>query len=285
MADLLQLAEDAVAGGADVLGMAGGDGSQALVASVASRYDLPFVVVPAGTRNHFALDLGIDREDVVGALDAFTEGVEQVIDLAEVNGRVFVNNASMGVYAKIVQSDDYRDAKMHTTAEMLPQLLGPDATPLDLRFDLPDGREATTAQLILVSNNSYQLGGLRGSFTRHHWMMASSGWSRWWSRECRTRRSSRLSKPSGRAAGTRGWTSGRPLSSRSGRPAPSRSGSTAKPSPSSPRSGSGSCPPHSRSGCHRRHGRSPHARPAVHITSRDTLAALWRTALGRPVTP
>ena len=92
--------------------MAGGDGSQALVASVASRHGVPFVVVPAGTRNHFALDLGIDREDVVGALDAFDDGVERVIDLAEVNGRVFVNNASMGVYAKIVQSDDYRDAKM-----------------------------------------------------------------------------------------------------------------------------------------------------------------------------
>ena len=137
--DLLQLAEDAVARGADVLGMAGGDGSQALVASVASRHGLPFVVIPAGTRNHFALDLGIDREDVVGALDAFSDGVVRVVDLAEVNGRVFVNNASMGVYAKIVQSDDYRDAKVQTTAAMLPDLLHPDAAALDLRFDLPSG--------------------------------------------------------------------------------------------------------------------------------------------------
>ena len=102
--DLLQLAEDAIAGGADVIGMAGGDGSQALVASVAARHGVPHVCVPAGTRNHFALDLGLDRSDVVGALDAFTDGVERRIDLAVVNGRTFVNNASLGLYAEIVQS-------------------------------------------------------------------------------------------------------------------------------------------------------------------------------------
>ena len=58
--------------------------------------------------------------------------VERVIDLAEVNGRVFVNNSSMGVYAKVVQSTEYRDAKLKTAAEVLPDILGPDAVPLDL---------------------------------------------------------------------------------------------------------------------------------------------------------
>ena len=164
--DLRQLAEDAVARGADVLGMAGGDGSQALVASVASEHGIPFVVVPAGTRNHFALDLGLDRDDVPGALDAYQDGVDTVVDLAEVNGRVFVNNASMGVYAKIVQSADYRDAKMQTVAAMLPDLLGPAATPLDLRYALPSGQEAAPAQLLLVSNNPYQMAQLRGGGTR-----------------------------------------------------------------------------------------------------------------------
>jgi diacylglycerol kinase family enzyme len=164
--DLRQLAQDAVARGADLLGMAGGDGSQALVASVASRHRIPFVVVPAGTRNHFALDLGLDRDDVPGALDAYEDGVDTKVDLAEVNGRVFVNNASMGVYAKIVQSGDYRDAKLQTAAAMLPDLLGPEATPLDLRFTLPSGEEAVTAQLLLVSNNPYQLARLRGGGTR-----------------------------------------------------------------------------------------------------------------------
>jgi diacylglycerol kinase family enzyme len=164
--DLRQLAEDAVARGADVLGMAGGDGSQALVASVASERNIPFVVVPAGTRNHLALDLGLDRDDVPGALDAYEDGVDTVVDLAEVNGRVFVNNASMGVYAKIVQSADYRDAKLHTAAAMLPDLLGPAATPLDLRFTLPSGQEAAAPELLLVSNNPYQVAQLRGGGTR-----------------------------------------------------------------------------------------------------------------------
>jgi diacylglycerol kinase family enzyme len=164
--NLRQLAEDAVARGADVLGMAGGDGSQALVASVASEHRIPFVVVPAGTRNHFALDLGLDRDDIPGALDAYEDGIDTVVDLAEVNGRIFVNNASLGVYAKIVQSADYRDAKMQTAAAMLPDLLGPAATPLDLRFTLPSGQEAAAPELLLVSNNPYQVAQLRGGGTR-----------------------------------------------------------------------------------------------------------------------
>jgi hypothetical protein len=106
--DLLALAEDAVDRGADVIGMAGGDGSQALVATVASRRDVAHVCIPAGTRNHFALDLGLDRDDVVDGLDAYTNGHERRIDLARVNDRVFVNNASLGVYAKVVQSPAYR---------------------------------------------------------------------------------------------------------------------------------------------------------------------------------
>jgi diacylglycerol kinase family enzyme len=154
--NLLQLAEDAVNQGADAIGMAGGDGSQALVASVAAQHGIPYVCVPAGTRNHFALDLGLNRDDVVGALDAFADGVEHTIDLATVNGRVFVNNASLGLYAKVVQSPEYRDAKLRTAAAMLPDLLGPAATPLDLCFTGPDAEDHQTAQVILISNNPYQ---------------------------------------------------------------------------------------------------------------------------------
>jgi diacylglycerol kinase family enzyme len=155
--DLLQLAEGAIVRGADVIGMAGGDGSQALVATVAARHGIPHVCVPAGTRNHFALDLGLDREDVVGALDAFSDGVEHRIDLATVNGRTFVNNASLGIYAKVVQSPEYRDAKLKTAMDMLPSLLDPAGTPMDLRFAGPDEVSYPTAQMILVSNNPYQL--------------------------------------------------------------------------------------------------------------------------------
>ncbi len=155
--DMLQLAADAIGRGADIIGMAGGDGSQALVATVAIRHDVPLVVVPAGTRNHFALDLGLDRDDVVGALDAFADGIERRIDLASVNGRVFVNNATLGLYAEIVQSPEYRDAKRKTAMAMLPDLLGPDAPGAELRFTGPEGSAHSSADLVLVSNNPYEL--------------------------------------------------------------------------------------------------------------------------------
>jgi diacylglycerol kinase family enzyme len=164
--DLLQLAEDAIARGAAMIGMAGGDGSQALVASVAASHDVPLVCIPAGTRNHFALDLGLDRDDVLGALEGFGDAVERRIDLAHVNDRVFVNNASLGVYAKVVQSEAYRDAKRETWTRMLPDLLGPDAEPIDLEFTAPDGSSWDDAPLVLVSNNPYQLTSLAGAGTR-----------------------------------------------------------------------------------------------------------------------
>ena len=164
--DFQALARDAVARGADALGAAGGDGTQALIAEVAMEHDLPFVCIPAGTRNHFALDLGVDREDVVGALDGFTDGVERRVDLARVNDRLFVNNVSLGVYARIVQSDEYRDDKLGTVARMLPELLGPDCDPFDLEFDGPGGKTHDSADLILVSNNVYTLEQIAGFGTR-----------------------------------------------------------------------------------------------------------------------
>jgi diacylglycerol kinase family enzyme len=164
--DLLQLAERAVARGADVVGMARGDGSQALVASVAMRHDVGFVCVPAGTRNHLAMDLGLDREDVVGALDGFGEAVERRIDLGLIGDRVFVNNATVGLYAKIVQSPAYRDQKIGTALELLPQLLGPGAAPFDLQFTGPDGTEHLSAHLIMVSNDRYELGRAEGFGSR-----------------------------------------------------------------------------------------------------------------------
>ena len=153
--DLLQLARDAIDRGADVVGMAGGDGSQALVASIAAERGVPMVVIPAGTRNHFALDIGLDRDDVVGALDAYGEARERVIDLADVNGRIFVNNVSLGLYATIVQSPEYRDAKRETTLAALPEMLGPGSEPFDLRFSTPDGQEHEGAHVIQVSNGPY----------------------------------------------------------------------------------------------------------------------------------
>jgi diacylglycerol kinase family enzyme len=162
--DLEALVRDAVARGADGLAMAGGDGSQAIVAMVAAEFDLPYACVPAGTRNHFALDLGVDRDDVVGALDAFVSGGERRVDLAEVNGQVFVNNVSLGLYADAVQRPGYREAKMHTLLDTVPEVLGPDATPPNLLWRGPEGQESAVA--VLLSNNQYRLGRAVGSGTR-----------------------------------------------------------------------------------------------------------------------
>ena len=165
--DLERLVRDAVADGADGLAMAGGDGSQAIVAAIAAELDLPYACIPAGTRNHFALDLGVDRDDVVGALDAFVDGGERVVDLAEVNGRVFVNNVSLGLYAEAVQHDEYRDAKLRTLLDTVPDVLGDEGgEKLDLRWTGPDGHAHHSGAMVLVSNNRYRLGRAIGSGTR-----------------------------------------------------------------------------------------------------------------------
>lgn len=156
--NLEELARSAVARGADCLGMAGGDGSQALVASIAVEHDLPFVCVSAGTRNHFALDLGLDREDPRKSVYAFRDAIERRVDYATVNGRFFVNNVSLGVYATIVQQEGYREAKVETTQRLLPRLLGEREEPFDLQFVTPDGVEVDGSFLIMVSNNPYVLG-------------------------------------------------------------------------------------------------------------------------------
>ena len=164
--DLETLVRGAVERGADALAMAGGDGSQAIVAAVAAERGLPYACIPAGTRNHFALDLGVDRDDVVGALDAFVDGGERIVDLAEVNGRVFVNNVSLGLYAEAVQREGYRDAKLRTLLDTVPDVLGPDGGELDLRWTGPGGQAHHAGAMVLVSNNRYRLGRAVGSGTR-----------------------------------------------------------------------------------------------------------------------
>ncbi|MHB1431727.1 MAG: diacylglycerol/lipid kinase family protein [Streptosporangiaceae bacterium] len=158
--DVAALARKAVASGADLLGVAGGDGTQALVAGIAAEHDLPFLVISAGTRNHFALDLGLDREDPATCLTALTDGEELRIDLGVIGDRTFVNNASFGAYAEVVRSPAYRDDKRRTTLEMLPDLLkGQRGAHLSARA----GDTAVDApQALLVSNNPYGMGDVAG---------------------------------------------------------------------------------------------------------------------------
>jgi diacylglycerol kinase family enzyme len=159
--DVAALAQQAVAAGADLLGVAGGDGTQALVAGIAAEHGLPFLVISAGTRNHFAMDLGLDRDDPAACLDALTgDGVEQRIDLGVIGGRTFVNNASFGAYAEVVESPAYRDDKRGTTLQMLPDILsGHRGATLTARAG---DATITGPQALLVSNNPYQGGDIAG---------------------------------------------------------------------------------------------------------------------------
>jgi len=140
--------------------VAGGDGTQALVAGIAAEHDLPFLVISAGTRNHFALDLGLDRENPAACLDALSDGVEQRIDLGIIGGRTFVNNASFGAYAEVVESPAYRDDKRGTTLTILPDILSGHrgATLTAHAGDIT----VTGPQALLVSNNPYGMTDIAG---------------------------------------------------------------------------------------------------------------------------
>ncbi|MEI2715706.1 MAG: diacylglycerol kinase family protein [Candidatus Nanopelagicales bacterium] len=151
----LQLARRAVAEGADALGMAGGDGSLAPVARLAADHGIDFVCIPAGTRNHFALDLGLDRSDPLAALTAFGPAFRRRIDLAWVNDRPFVNNVSLGLYGEIVQDEAYREDKLGTALARLPDVINENPQDLDLRYTDADGVARDDAQVVLVSNNPY----------------------------------------------------------------------------------------------------------------------------------
>jgi diacylglycerol kinase family enzyme len=153
--DLVAIARRAARRGADCLGMAGGDGSLASVAVEAMAAHIPFVCVPAGTRNHFALDLGLDRSDPVAALDAFGEAFQRRIDVAAVNGRTFLNNVSIGAYGEVVAEEQYREHKLGTALQRIPDLVGPESEPLELHFTDDDQEPHDTAVVIQVSNNSY----------------------------------------------------------------------------------------------------------------------------------
>ena len=158
--DVAEVARQAVASGADLLGVAGGDGTQALVAGIAAGHGIPFVVISAGTRNHFALDLGLDREDPAACLGALADGVELRVDLGVINGQTFVNNASFGAYAEIVQSPAYRDDKRNTILDLLPDLLqGHRGARVSAQGD---GTRLEAPQALLVANNPYGTGDIAG---------------------------------------------------------------------------------------------------------------------------
>ncbi|MET9344473.1 diacylglycerol kinase family protein [Nonomuraea sp. NPDC003804] len=150
------IARQAVADGAAVLGVAGGDGTVSAVAAVAADAGLPLVVIPAGTRNHFARDLGLDLGDPARALEALHDGEPVRVDLGVVDSHVFVNNVSFGIYAEALLEPEYREAKARTLAEIAPQYLKGQQW-VEASVQAP-GERIEHPQVVLVSNNAYHLG-------------------------------------------------------------------------------------------------------------------------------
>jgi len=142
------------AASANALGMAGGDGSLAPVAEVAIERDVPFVCVPFGTRNHFARDIGLDRDDPVGALAAFVDGAERRVDVGRAGGRVFLNNVSIGVYARLVHRREHHRARGNAFARL--RALASVATERHAARLTVDG-STLHARVVLISNNRYDL--------------------------------------------------------------------------------------------------------------------------------
>src|SRR5919205_3019656 len=137
----------------DALGIAGGDGSLAPVAAVAIERGLPFVCIPFGTRNHFARDVGLDRNDPLGALAAFA-GVERRIDVGRANERLFVNNVSLGLYARLVHRREHHRRRRDALARLRAlAILARHREPLGIVVD----GEPVRTRVLLVGNNAYAL--------------------------------------------------------------------------------------------------------------------------------
>jgi diacylglycerol kinase family enzyme len=147
-------AEVAHASEADVLGMAGGDGSLAAVADAALQRDAAFVCVPFGTRNHFARDLGLDRDDPLAALHAFEDGTERHIDVGRAHERLFLNNVSLGVYARLVHRREHHRRRRQTFARFRAwAIVVTHRHPLGLTID----GDPVDSRIVLVANNAYVL--------------------------------------------------------------------------------------------------------------------------------
>jgi diacylglycerol kinase family enzyme len=149
--DLEELARTA---DADALAVAGGDGSLAPVAAVAIARDLPFACIPFGTRNHFARDLGLDPHDPEGALDALADGEERRIDVGRANDRLFLNNVSMGVYARLVRRREEHRRRREALARLRAlAIVATQRHPIGLTVD----GTPVHARVVLVSNNAYSV--------------------------------------------------------------------------------------------------------------------------------
>jgi diacylglycerol kinase family enzyme len=149
----LEAADD----GADSLVVAGGDGSVAAVAGVAVERELPLVVVPTGTLNHFARDLGLDLARPLRALDAFgSHHHERRADVVQINGRRFISNVSLGVYAEMLGDPDYRQDKLRVAQTKLQAFFSEPGLRRALRITPPDDVPLESIVAVVISNNPYE---------------------------------------------------------------------------------------------------------------------------------
>lgn len=140
---------------ADVLGVAGGDGTLAAVAAVAVEQDVPFVCIPFGTRNHFATDAGLPADDPLLALAAFDEGLERAVDVGRAGDRLFLNNVSLGVYARLVHRRERRRRSRQAFARL--RALATSLRDHAWTHDFVVDGALVRASVLLVSNNEYRL--------------------------------------------------------------------------------------------------------------------------------
>jgi diacylglycerol kinase family enzyme len=152
--------ERAVAGAIDGVAVGGGDGTIRTVAGVLADSGVPLGLLPLGTLNHFARDLGIPP-DLQGAVAAIARGRVQAVDVAEVNGEVFVNNSSIGIYPYMVL-DRERRRSLHGLTKWTAMALAVFRTlrylPLRRLAIRAGGRdEPSRTPCVFVGNNEYDL--------------------------------------------------------------------------------------------------------------------------------
>ena len=157
----------AAQGGYEVLGVAGGDGSVSAVATVAAEHEVALVIVPLGTLNHFARDLGLDLARPLRALDALYAGHERRVDVGRINDRPFINNVSLGVYAQMVGDPGYRQDKLRVAKTKLQAALSDRELRRALRITPPEGAPLEGVLAVVVSNNPYEFARLDRLGQRH----------------------------------------------------------------------------------------------------------------------
>ncbi len=163
---------EAIRAGAPAVVAAGGDGTVSAVAAALIGSDVPLGVLPVGTLNHFAKDLGLPLK-LEEAVQVVQDRNVRVVDAGDVNGRIFLNNSSIGVYPRLVRlRDRYRESGITKwIAAVWAGLAVLRLRPfMGVRIESPEGVLLRRTPFVLVGNNEYQMSGLdatsRESLTR-----------------------------------------------------------------------------------------------------------------------